>query len=216
MRMLDLAGFRATPLVREPFPYLIVPAFLHPEAQAAVHADYPVVHGPGSFPVSELHYGPTFGRLLELLRGGAFRDAFAEKFDLDLTDRPATITVRGYSGPRDGNIHTDAVSKLLTVLLYLNPSWEGPGGRLRLLRSAHDIEDVIVEVPPTEGTLLAFRRTDNSFHGHKPFFGPRRVLQLNWIASPGKARWEMFRHRVSALVKRFCWQPQPEEIGHAA
>jgi len=42
------------------------------------------------------------------------------------------------------------------VLLYMNPTWESAGGRLRLLKSANDNDDMILEVPPVEGTLLAF------------------------------------------------------------
>jgi len=34
---------------------------------------------------------------------------------------------------------------------------------------------MIVEVPPSDGTLVAFKRSDNSWHGHKPFSGKRRV-----------------------------------------
>src|SRR5205807_10523891 len=105
-------------------------------------------------------------------------------------------------GTKDGNIHTDAVTKLITVLLYMNPGWEDSGGRLRLLRSPDSIEDVIVEVPPVEGTLLAFRRSDNSYHGHKPFIGPRRVIQLNWVTTRGTARREILRHRFSAWMKK--------------
>jgi SM-20-related protein len=83
----------------------------------------------------------------------------------------------------------------------MNPQWEASGGRLRLLRSPTDIEDVIVEVPPVEGTLLTFRRGDNSYHGHKLFIGPRRVIQLNWVTDSLTARREMMRHRVSAWIK---------------
>jgi SM-20-related protein len=202
MHRLDLAAFRATPLAREPFNYLIVPRFIKAEALAAIHQDYPRVDGPGSFPVGQLAYGPAFGALLEEMEGPEMRVAFAAKFGIDLTGRPTMITVRGHSGTRDGNIHTDAVSKLITVLIYMNPHWENAGGRLRLLRSPTDIEDVIVEVPPVEGTLLAFRRSDNSYHGHKLFIGPRRVIQLNWVTDSLTARREIFRHRLSAWVKR--------------
>jgi SM-20-related protein len=199
---LDLAAFRATPLTREPFPFLIVPQFVKPAARAAVNADYPVIESPGSFPVSGLTYGAGFQQLLDELRGPAFRAACEEKFDIDLSGRASMITVRGRCGTRDGNIHTDAVTKLITVLLYMNPTWERAGGCLRLLRSPHDIEDVLVEIPPVEGTLLAFRRTDNSWHGHKPFIGPRRVIQFNWVTTQGVERREVFRHRVSAWMKK--------------
>src|SRR5207302_5724927 len=125
-----------------------------------------------------------------------------DKFGIDLSGRSTMITVRGRCGTRDGNIHTDSLSKIITVLIYLNPHWEQPGGRLRLLRSPQDIEDVILEVPPTEGTLVAFRRSDKSFHGHKLFIGPRRVIQFNWVTDQGFQRREILRHRVSAWLKQ--------------
>jgi len=200
--MLDLAAFQSTPLNHEPFQYLIVPGFVRTEALAAVHADYPRIDGPGSYPLGEVTGGPAFRLLVATLRGPEVRAAFENKFRLDLARRPTMVTVRGLCCPRDGYIHTDSVSKLITVLVYLNPSWEATGGRLRLLRSADDIEDVLVEVPPTEGTLVAFRRSDNSFHGHKPFTGPRRVLQLNWVVNRRTAFRELLRHRVSAWAKR--------------
>jgi hypothetical protein len=202
MYQIDLAAFRSTPLVREPFPYLIVPGFVRPAAQAAIHTDYPRIDAPGSFPVDGLTYGPAFAELLRMLTGPDVQAAFEEKFGIDLRGRPTMVTVRGRCGSRDGNIHTDAVSKIITVLVYMNAAWEAPGGRLRLLRSPDDIEDVLVEVPPVEGTLVAFRRTDNSYHGHKPFIGPRRVIQLNWVTGRGTRARELWRHRLSALLKR--------------
>ena len=144
-------------LAREPFPYLILPGFVKPEALAAVHADYPHIDHPGSFPVEELRYGPAFAGLLKTLTGPEMRQSFEEKFGLDLKGRPTMITARGRCGTRDGNIHTDAVTKIITVLLYMNPKWEDAGGCLRLLRSPTDIEDVLVEVPPVAGTLVAFQ-----------------------------------------------------------
>jgi hypothetical protein len=202
MHGLDLAAFRSTPLVRQPFHFLVVPGFIRPDARAAINADYPRIDDPGSFPAGELRFGPSFAALLDALRGPEVRAAFADKFAVDLRGRPTMITVRGRCGPKDGNIHTDAVTKILTVLIYMNPHWEQAGGRLRLLRSPHDIEDVLVEVPPTEGTLVAFRRSSNSFHGHKPFIGPRRVIQLNWVTDRFTERREVFRHRVSAWMKK--------------
>jgi hypothetical protein len=202
MDAIDLTAFASTALVRQPFEYLIVPGFIRAEARAAINAAYPCIEAPGSFPASEVTYGPAFRSLLEALQGPAVRRAFAEKFQIDLTDRPTMITVRGQCGTRDGHIHTDTPSKIITALIYMNPKWEQPGGCLRLLRSAHNIDDVLVEVPPTEGTLLAFRRSDNSFHGHKPFVGQRRVIQLNWVTGRGIEFRELFKHRVSAWVKR--------------
>lgn len=209
MQGVDLAAFRATPLTRQPFEYLVLPRFLQRELCAAVNADYPCIDQPGSFPVGDLSYGSTFAALLGYLEGPEVRAAFEEKFRMSLKGRPTTVTVRGQCGTKDGNIHTDAVTKIITVLIYMNPSWEQAGGRLRLLRSPEDLEDVIVEIPPEEGTLVAFRRSDNSFHGHKLFIGPRRVIQLNWVTSRFVKYRELTRHRLSAWMKKLLTSGRP-------
>src|SRR5580765_3190265 len=91
--MLDLERFRATPLTREPFEFLIVPEFVKTDARSAIHNDYPEVNRPGSFPLAEVSYGPAFARLVEEMRSEQFRKAFEEKFAIDLTNRPDMITV---------------------------------------------------------------------------------------------------------------------------
>jgi len=75
----------------------------------------------------------------------------------------------------------------MTALIYLNEDWSSTGGRLRLLRNANDIDDYVAEVPPVSGTLLMFKRSDNSWHGHKPFVGPRRTVQINWVTDAAGA-----------------------------
>jgi hypothetical protein len=201
MKTIDLELFRNTPLVKEPFPHLVVPGFIRAEARPGIHAAYPRIDKPGSFPLSELAYGPAFAELVSELESQPMRQLFEEKFDIDLSGRPTMITARGQCWEKDGHIHTDAVTKIITALIYMNPSWEDAGGRLRLLRSPTNLEDVILEVSPEEGTLLAFRRTDNSWHGHKSFVGPRRVVQFNWVTSATTVRLELWRHHISALWK---------------
>lgn len=202
MAMLDLEAFAATPLVAEPFPHLIVPGFLKAEARERVARDYPAVARPGSFPTSELQYGPAFRALLAELEGEAMRAAFAQKFGIDLARRPTMVTVRGRAQAKDGRIHTDSKTKIITVLIYMNGRWEAPGGRLRLLRGPDSLEDAIAEVPPDEGTLVAFQVTENSWHGHERFVGERRVIQLNWVTGDEVVRHEQARHRLSARVKK--------------
>ena len=91
----------------------------------------------------------------------------------------------------------------------MNAGWEHPGGRLRLLKSGEDLDDMIIEAPPTEGTLVAFKRADNSWHGHKPFSGERRVIQFNWVTSESDRRLAMLRHHVSAPFKRLMAAVRP-------
>ena len=130
------------------------------------------------------------------------RDVFAAKFDIDLTGRPTMVTVRGQAQLKRRQHPYRHASKLITVLVYMNEAWEAPGGRLRLLRSPDNLDDVVTEVPPAAGTLLAFRVTKNSWHGHAPASGPRRVVQLNWVESEAVVRRERLRHGLSARVKK--------------
>jgi hypothetical protein len=199
---IDVDKVRAATLAREPFPYFLVPGFVKREALEAINADFPRVAAAGSFPLPTLTYGPAFRRFMDAIRGPAFKAAVAEKLGMDLSSRPDMVTVRGISAGRDGQIHTDSVTKLVTVLIYMNGKWEAPGGRLRLLRSPDNLNDVIAEVPPDEGTLLVFENRPNAWHGFEAFDGERRVIQLNWVTSGRVVWWEQTRHRVSALVKR--------------
>jgi SM-20-related protein len=206
---LRLDDFRATPLVREPFQHLIVCGLIGPAALKAINADYPKISTAGSFPVDQVSFGPAFQTLLDELESDEFREAFEEKFGLDLSGRPTVTTVRGRCDARDGKIHTDSTSKIITVLIYMNESWEQAGGRLRLLRSADNLNDIIIEVPPVAGTLLAFKRGDNSWHGHEPFAGERRVIQFNWLTSEGNRQIAMLRHHTSAAFKRMLQTLRP-------
>jgi SM-20-related protein len=153
-------------------------------------------------PVEATHYGPRFGELIGELQSEAVAAAFLEKFGLDLIGRPTMITVRGRCQERDGRIHTDSECQLVIALLYFNESREAAGGRLRLLRKPDDLQDMIAEVPPDSGTLIAFRRSDKSFHGHESFVSVRRYVMISWMASSFAARRELLRHRISAVAKR--------------
>ena len=95
-----------------------------------------------------------------------------------------------------------AKQKLITVLIYLNREWTQPGGRLRLLRSKDSVEDYVAEIPPVDGTLLAFERSSKSFHGHLPCEGIRRSVQLNWVKDDSVVANQYRRHGLAAWFKR--------------
>lgn len=198
----DYETLRNTPLRRDPYEYVILPGFVKAEALHLINSDYPRIDHAGSYPLASLEYGPNFQAMVDALESEEFRRAFEEKFQVDLSNRPTTITVRGRSDTRDGNIHCDSESKIITILLYMNPDWDDSGGRLRLLRSREDINDFAAEVPPSGGTLVAFLRSDHSWHGHLQFIGERRVIQFNWVTGEKSQRFNLFRHRVSATAKQ--------------
>jgi SM-20-related protein len=200
--MIDLDALRNAPVESDPFDHLVVPAFIAGDALRRIEADFPGDIGPGSYPLASLTYGAAFGQLADDIQSREMSTILGEKFGLPLTEHPTMVTVRGQCRATDGKIHTDSSGKLVTVLLYINDGWGAPGGRLRLLRSSEDIEDYAVEVPPGAGTLLAFRCSESAWHGHKPFDGPRRSLQLNWVRDSAYLRKEQMRHRVSAFFKK--------------
>lgn len=198
--MLDFDALRSAPVVHDPFHYLIADDVVAADRQQ-IAADFPRIDSAGSFPLSELTYGPAFEALVGELTAPAFRDLLAQRFGADLASYVPIVTVRGRIARKDGSAHTDAAWKVMTVLLYLNEAWEHTGGRLRLLRDK-DLNNTIVEIPPKFGTLLAFLRSDRSWHGHLPAEGVRRVVQLNWVTSQEKADSELQRHRRSGWIKK--------------
>jgi len=202
--VVDLNALRQAEVRHDPFPFLTVPNFIRSEAFESVSSSFPAVAHPGSFPLVILKYGSGFSALAEDLDSPELARIVSEKLDVDVTSHPTMITVRGQSSDIiDGKIHTDSRTKLVTALIYMNDNWESPKGRLRLLRSRDSLDDVIAEVPPEKGALLLFRNDPNAWHGYEPFSGPRRVVQLNWVASRSVVRREQLRHRVSAFFKQF-------------
>jgi hypothetical protein len=164
--LLDLDALDAAAWTRNPFGFLIVPAFL---------------------------------ALVEELRGPEMTRRIAVKSGVDLERASTRITLRGRVQRSGGSICTDSWTKIIPVLLYFNDAWACSGGRLRMLRSPTDIEDHAAEVAPLCGTLLAFRRSECSYHGHKPIERERRVLPMSWLRPSGIAR--MARHVKRATTR---------------
>jgi len=202
--LLDYAALEAAPVAETPFRHILVKDFLPPAALARVHAELPRREKGGSFPPEALPLGPTAKALMAEMEGDRLKQAIAAKLGLDLSDAPNMLTVRLFCREKDGQIHTDSDAKRVTILLYMNPGNErfaAQEGCLRLLRSGDNLEDYAVEVPPTDGTLLVFPNGPTTWHGHKTYVGQRFSLQLNYMTNDGKARSELRRHKLSALVK---------------
>jgi hypothetical protein len=202
MPYLNLKAFRGTALEHDPYDYLVVPGFLERDAVEAVNRDFPQIDSGGLFPVSTLDHGPAMARLLDELDGADFEAAVAEKFALSLEELPTLFLVRGHCAEKDGRIHTDDKNKVITVLIYFNLEWPAAGGRLRVLRGPRDLDDMAAEIAPLAGTLFAFRRSERSWHGHAPYRGERRAIQMNWVRRQRWGNRETIRHRTSAKLKR--------------
>lgn len=202
MQIIDLQRLRQATVFREPFNFMIATELLGSRHLSELRADFPRIDQPGLFPISELNYGPTFSALLDELLGLEIQEIIESALGMRLSGCTRIATVRSWCRERDGRIHNDSRSKVASALLYLNPGWLAEGGRLRFVRNSFDIDDVIAEVPPDAGSFVAFRRTENSWHGHTPYAGPRRYIMINWMSDPAVAEREMSRHRLTARIKR--------------
>ena len=202
LQTVDFAALTSAAVCHEPYTYMIVPKLIRRDALDAVVTAFPKLPGPGSYPAHDLDLSPELSDLIETLRSDRFRNVIEAKLNLWLAKYPTVCTLRGQTTLREGQIHTDSSSKVVTVLVYLNAGWLAPGGRLRILRSATNIEDFAAEVDPVGGTMLAFVRSDRSWHGHKPFAGSRNVIQFNWMTGAGSHVRDVLRHGLSHAVKR--------------
>ena len=202
MGILNFDKLATAALQKEPFEYAIVPGFLSADNLRRVVSDYPDLKG-GSYPLEEVAMTPALEALIAELDGPEFERIIADKFRVALAGKPKMYSLRGYCRSSDGKIHTDSKDKIITVLLYLNDNWKGrEGGKLRLLKNGTDLNAYVAEVPPDNGTLLVFKRSENSWHGHESFEGVRRSIQMNWMVSEGKRGFHKIRHQISARIKK--------------
>ena len=200
--MINLDIIRSAPVAREPFSYFLASNVIGSSDLDLIRSDFPAIGSTGIFPLEALKYGAHFEQLVEEIRSPEIEGILEQKLEVSLRDKPLMITVRGHCHPRDGSIHTDSKDKIVTCLLYLNDSaWESTTGRLRFLRNGFDINDALAEAPPVGGTLVAFKRSECSWHGHTPYEGPRRYVMFNWIASPAALAKNIGRHKLSARFK---------------
>lgn len=200
-QILNLHALAGSQLQQQPFPFFVVDQSLVPDQVGAVMRDFPAIDNGGSYTLDDLKTGPVFDALIEELNGPEFRKLISDKLDLDLSTLPMIVTLRGVSRAKDGRIHTDSKSKIATILIYFNEPWTADTGKLRILNS-DNMDDMVAEVTPNAGTLLAFKVTDNCWHGYPPFEGVRRSIQINFVADDAAVKKHHNRHGWTARIKR--------------
>ena len=200
-----------------PFPLLTAVDMLDPAQADALRHDFPRYRGAGFFPHEAADCGPAINALVAELTASAFADAIGARLGIErLSQYPALVTLCRSLNRRHGNIHTDSQSKIVTALVYLNPDWpHGAAGSLRFLANTDDIEaQVAPQVLPVYGNLVAFRRTEHSFHGHLPFEGDRYTIQIAWLADAAAHARKTRRGRTSRAIKKLLggldrwWKPR--------
>lgn len=200
--ILKLDALKNAEVASTPYPYFIVENALADSEVQAVIQDFPKIEQGGSFNIEDVEIKPNFDRFLKSLDTPEFRQILTDKFDVNVMEHPMMITLRGYSRQKDGRIHSDSKSKLLTVLIYLNESWDAPNGRLRILNDDKDINNYVTEINAGPGSLVAFKVTDNGWHGYIPYEGQRQSIQINFLTSEKANAKHKFFHGLSAKVKK--------------
>ena len=201
MQLLDKNQLNLAKVDKNFFPYFHVEnALSHFLNSSDLVKDFPDIDSGGSFPSDNLKQG-DIKKLVEELEGDEFKAILENKLGVDLKDAEVITTLRGFSRFKDGKIHTDSQSKIVTVLLYLNKNWDNEIGNLRLLKKNNDLENYIQEISSEYGNLVAFKVTDNCWHGFMPFEGKRLSIQLNYIY-PKSLNMHKIRHKLSASFKK--------------
>ena len=189
----------------QPFPFLVAHGQLPRSAEQNLAADFPRYAEAGFFPWQADDCGPTINTLIEDLTTPAVANAIGTRLAIDnLGQYPTLVTLCRHLNKRHGTIHTDSKSKIATALLYLNARWpDTSDGCLRFLYRIDDIDATVApEVKPLYGELAVFKRCDNSFHGHLPYEGERRVIQVAWLVSEEAKARKTQRGRLSRLFKK--------------
>lgn len=202
LSILDVSAVRAAPVSREPYAYTLGNNVLNPDVIDDIRRDFPNIGKPGYLTVDEVSLKGRFKALIDELESDEFSAILGEKFGIDLVSCPRLTTIMRRSQLKYGSIHTDGPSKVLTLLVYMNDAWDAPAaGRLRVLYDGKNYEPFAVEVPPTMGTMFAFQRADNSWHGHEPFEGERRVVQVAWLKDASELERKRKRNRTAQFLK---------------
>jgi len=199
--VLNLDALAASSLKTDPYPYFTVAEAIDSAQISRIIDEFPAINDGGSYNIEDVETSPAFQSLLDSIDTPAFRRIICDKFDVEVMDLPMMMTLRGYSRKKDGRIHTDSKTKVATILIYLNHDWPAETGRLRVLRSADDIDDYVEEIMPGPGSLMAFKVTDNCWHGYPSFEGQRQSIQINFLTSEAAGNKHRFFHRLSAKLK---------------
>ena len=197
---------RPDTLVRsEPFRFLVAHDQLPTQSADELKRDFPAYSSAGFFPYEEKDCGPSIRSLIAALTEPAVASAVGARLGIEnLGQYPTLVTLCRALNNRHGTIHTDSRSKVATALLYLNEFWpDTSDGCFRFLNRIDAIDDLAAaEIKPLYGNFVVFKRADNSFHGHLPFEGERRVIQVAWLTSEEEKQRKTQRGKLSRLFKK--------------
>lgn len=202
LSLVNVEAVRNAPISHEPYDYFLGAGILKEEAVPELKRDFPDIQKPGYLTVDEVGLKGRFKTLIEELESPEFTEEISKKWGRDMHPYPRLTTIMKRSQPKYGAIHTDGPSKVMTMLVYMNDEWQqDEGGRLRVLYDQKNYDRYKLEVPPVMGTMFAFLRSDNSWHGHLPFVGERRVVQIAWVKSQADVDRKKKHNKLAQVFK---------------
>lgn len=196
-----------TTVLLQPFPFMIAHGQLPDEARADLERDFPRYASAGFFPYDPDDCGPAVNTLIENMTAPAFASAIGARLGIEnLAEYPTLVTLCRLLNKRHGTIHTDSRSKVATALIYLNGQWpDSSDGCLRFLHKIDDIDSLVTpELTPLYGEFAVFKRCENSFHGHLPYEGERRVIQIAWLTNEEEKLRKTRRGKFSRVFKKLA------------
>ena len=202
LSLVNVEAVRNAPVTTEPYHYFLGAGLLKDEAVPDLKRDFPAIDKPGYLTVDEVQLNGRFKTLIDELESPEFTEEISRKWGKDMHPYPRLTTIMKKSQPKYGSIHTDGPSKVMTMLVYMNDDWgSDDGGRLRVLYDGKNYEPYAVEVPPVMGTVFGFLRSDNSWHGHRPFSGERKVVQIAWVTNADELERKKKRNSTAQFFK---------------
>ncbi|OOG56423.1 2OG-Fe(II) oxygenase [Rhodanobacter sp. C03] len=194
-----------TTVHQQPFPFMVAHGQLPDEARGDLDRDFPRYSSAGFFPYDPSDCGPAVNALVDAMTSPAFASAVGQRLGIDnLGQYPTLVTLCRLLNKRHGTIHTDSKSKIATALIYLNAQWpDTSDGCLRFLHEIDNIDNIVApELIPLYGEFAVFKRCENSFHGHLPYEGERRVIQVAWLTSEEEKLRKTKRGKFSRAFKK--------------
>jgi hypothetical protein len=244
--MIDLNRISGQHLETEPYRWAVVDGLFSPRDAAALATTFPRDHfkrladyggekdfeyearaliGMGASCVSRPEELSTAWRgLADDFLAPGYRAALSSLIGLDLGTAPLEVNVFHYPPGGALGAHPDLRDKIVTHVLYFNPSWnDEDGGCLTILRSA-DPQDVVRRVSPVVGNSAVLVRSDDSWHAVSPVAKSCRLSRRSLTATfyhpgsvstmwpPGDAtplhaydsvgRWRRWRAKLTPWRKR--------------
>jgi len=181
-----LQQIEAAEVIMEPYPHIYIENALPPEflaqvtpADGAGYKSLQEARGTAGYPDRSVKDAPD---CTAWMRDGDLRRAFDRKFGVKAAS-DETVMLRDGPGYHIGP-HTDTARKVVTALFYVTKDWTeaehgttvyepltagftDPAGR----HHAREGFKVKWTAPGKPGSMLAFARCDNSFHGAEPYTG---------------------------------------------